>query len=150
MDISQANHSIVPFLWFNNNLKEAIDYYQTVFKDVQIEALQQHGSQVFGGTFVINGQRFHGLNGGPMYPFTPAFSLFISCENQEEIDYYWEKLIFNGKSSKCGWLVDQFGLSWQVIPKDLGNYIQHPAGMQAMLGMEKISIEDLRKAVQAQ
>ena len=94
----------------------------------------------------MNGQRFNSINGGPTYTFTPAVSFLISYKSQEEIDYYWNKLLENGKPNKCGWLTDQFGLSWQVVPTNLGEFIRFPEGMQAMLQMEKLEIETLRIA----
>lgn len=138
----EANNQIIPFLWFNDNLEQAIDFYQSIFKDVEIISIRRNGSQVFGASFSLNGQLFHALNGGPRYAFTPAISLFISCSNQEEIDYYWNQLVEGGKPDRCGWLTDRFGLSWQVVPEALGNYLQQPGGMEKMLGMTKFIISE--------
>ena len=111
------------------------------------------GEKVFMATFELEGQKFMALDGGPKYPFTPAISLFVTCETQEEVDNYWYKLIADGGSeSKCGWLRDKFGLSWQIVPTALGRLMSDPDRvkaqrvMQAMLGMEKIDIKGLEDA----
>ena len=152
MKLEHAINSITPFLWFNENVEQAIEFYQTVFKNFKLLSLQTIGEgenrKVFGANFEINGQKFNALNGGPTYQFTPAISFFISCETQEEIDYYWNKLTEKGQPNRCGWLTDQFGLSWQVVPTSLGNYIRYPEGMQAMLKMEKLELELLKKATE--
>ena len=152
MDIKDATNSIIPFLWFDNNLESAIKFYESIFKNFKLNSIQATGEgeqrKVFGASFEMNGQRFNAINGGPTYTFTPAVSFFISCKSQEEIDYYWNKLLENGKPNKCGWLTDQFGLSWQVVPTNLGEFIRFPEGMQAMLQMEKLEIETLRIATE--
>lgn len=145
---------ITPFLWFNNNLDEALNFYSGVFKDAKIGNImrQQPDGPAFSATFQLNGQDFMALNGGPMFKFTPAVSFFVSCKNQEEVDYYWEKLTEGGLEEQCGWLRDKFGLSWQIIPEALGEYLYDTdpekanSAMQAMLGMKKIVIEDLKRA----
>src|SRR5471030_325716 len=110
---------ITPFLWFDNNIEEAIDFYTAIFKNFKvhnINRLQGMGSKAFSATFELEGQEFMALNGGPQFKFTEAVSFYVSCENQQEIDYYWEKLSEGGSESRCGWLKDPFGLSWQVVP----------------------------------
>jgi len=149
----------MPFLWFDNNLEEAMNFYAGVFKEVEIFHVSRAGDgapvpsgTVMSASFRINGQDFLGLNGGPMYKFTEAISFFIECNSQEEIDYYWEKLTAGGEESMCGWLKDKFGLSWQVIPSVLGQLLGSPdpekAGraMQAMLQMRKLDIAALQAA----
>lgn len=145
---------ITPFLWFDGNLEEAVNFYAGVFKDSKIGNIMRQGPNgpAFSATFQLNGQDFMALNGGPMFKFTPAISFYVSCKNQEEVDYYWEKLTDGGSEERCGWLKDKFGLSWQIIPDALGEYLQDAdpekanRAMQAMLSMNKIVIEDLNRA----
>ena len=144
---------ITPFLWFDGNLQEAMEFYITIFKNSKIiSKMPGPGGTIMGGTFELDGQQFMGLNGGPMFKFTEAISLYINCESQEEIDTLWEKLSEGGEKSRCGWLKDKFGLSWQVIPPILGKLLgdkdREKAGrvMNAMMQMGKIIIADLQKA----
>ncbi|MCB0125905.1 MAG: VOC family protein [Caldilineaceae bacterium] len=145
--------SITPFLWFDNQAEEAMNFYVSIFKDSQIvSTMPGPEGKLMGGTFVLNGQEFMVLNGGPMYSFTPAISLFVKCETQEEVDHYWTKLTEGGSEEPCGWLKDKFGLSWQIIPNALGELLGAPdrekAGraLQAMLQMKKIDIAALQEA----
>ena len=140
--------SITPFLWFANNLPEAVAFYKAVFPNAKVETVSDSMA-----VFELEGQRFHALNGGPQYRFTEAVSFFISVETQAEVDYFWSRLTADGgEESSCGWLKDKFGLSWQVIPSALGRYLGDPDRtranrvMQAMLQMRKIVIADLDKA----
>src|SRR6266571_9037972 len=140
--------SITPFLWFDNNVPEAVAFYKSVFPNAKVETVSD-----FMAVFELEGQRFNALNGGPMYRFNEAVSFFISVETQGEVDYFWSRLTADGgEESKCGWLKDKFGLSWQVIPKALGRYLGDPDRtkanrvMQAMMGMKKIVIADLDRA----
>jgi predicted 3-demethylubiquinone-9 3-methyltransferase (glyoxalase superfamily) len=140
--------TITPFLWFDNNVPQAVDFYRSVFPDAKIDFVSD-----FLAMFELQGQRFYALNGGPQFKFTEAVSFFVSVDTQEEIDYYWDKLIAGGgEPSMCGWLKDRFGLSWQVIPRKLmeyqGSSDRAAAGrsQQAMLKMRKIVIADLDKA----
>lgn len=142
---------VTPFLWFDGNVEEAVNFYASVFKDARIVSMSPATA-----TFELMGQEFYALNGGPRYKFNEAVSFFIKCETQEEVDYYWEKLTAGGGAEQpCGWVKDRFGLSWQVIPNALGAYLsgddQQKAGrvMQAMLQMKKIIIADLDKAAAA-
>ena len=145
---------ITPFLWFNDNAEEAMNFYVSVFKNAKIlHLMRQADGKVFGGGFEIEGYEFKALNGGPQYSFTPAISLFVHCETQEEVDELWTKLIADGGSeSRCGWLKDKFGLSWQIIPAALGKLLSDPNPlksknvMQAMMKMNKIIIKDLQAA----
>ncbi|MES2703471.1 MAG: VOC family protein [Bacteroidota bacterium] len=147
-------NKITPFLWFNDNAGEAIDLYTSIFKNSKVVNVRRNGADgpVFTGTITLEGQDFMLLNGGPMYSFTPAVSLFVNCETQEEVDYYWEKLSEGGEKSRCGWLKDKFGLSWQIIPSALGRLLgdkdPEKAGrvMQAMMTMGKIDIKGLEEA----
>ena len=151
---------ITPFLWFDNNAEEAMDYYMSVFKNSKAVSVSRTGEGTPGprgsvvvATFVINGLELMALNGGPHYKFTPAFSLFVSCETQAEVDELWDKLLADGgKPLQCGWLTDRFGLSWQIIPKALGELMgdKDPAKSkrvrEAMLKMVKLDIAALKKA----
>ncbi|MFT3680773.1 MAG: VOC family protein [Ferruginibacter sp.] len=144
---------ITPFLWFDNNALEAATFYTSLFKNSKIlTTIPGPGGSVMGVSFVLDGQEFKSLNGGPMFKFTEAISMFVNCETQEEIDMFWEKLLEGGQESRCGWLKDKYGLSWQIIPPVLGQYLsdKDPAKagrvMQAMMQMNKIIIADLQKA----
>lgn len=145
---------ITPFLWYNGNVEEVANFYISIFKDSKIiSTMPGPGGMFMSATIEINGQEFILFNGGPMFQFTEAISLFIKCETQDEIDYYWKKLIEGGgQESRCGWLKDKYGLSWQVVPPVLGDLLtnkdREKAGraMQAMLQMNKIVIADLQNA----
>jgi len=151
---------ITPCLWFDNQLEEAISFYSSVFPDSEVFNISRYpedtprlGGKVFNASFRLAGQDFIALNGGPMFKFTEAVSLSIDCSDQDEIDYYWNKLTEGGEESMCGWLKDKFGLSWQVVPCNLGSLIYHTdpvkahKAMQAMLKMRKLDIQALKKAV---
>ena len=150
---------ITPFLWFDNNAEEAINFYTSVFKDSKVGRISRYDKSfpekegaVMTATFYLFGQEFMVLNGGPLFTFTEAISLFVHCEDQQEVDYYWEALSAGGKESRCGWLKDKFGLSWQIIPNALGQMLadKDPAKaqrvMEAMLKMTKIDITALERA----
>ena len=150
---------ITPFLWFNNNAEEAMNFYVSIFKNAKIGSVTRYGDAgpgpkgtVMSATFQLEGQEFYALNGGPHFSFTPAISLFVSCETQQEVDELWEKLSAGGAPQQCGWLQDKYGLSWQIIPTILGKLLQDkdPAKanrvMKAMLQMTKIDIARLKQA----
>jgi predicted 3-demethylubiquinone-9 3-methyltransferase (glyoxalase superfamily) len=151
---------ITPFLWFDNNAGEAMDFYISVFKNAKIINASYYGKAGPGpegtlmvATFQLEGQEFMALNGGPIFKFTEAISLVVTCKTQEEVDEYWEKLTSGGgQESQCGWLKDKFGLSWQIVPTALSELMRDkdPAKarrvMEAMLKMKKIDIEKLREA----
>jgi predicted 3-demethylubiquinone-9 3-methyltransferase (glyoxalase superfamily) len=139
---------ITPFLWFAGNLEEAVNYYTTVFPNAHVESINPMTA-----TFVIEGQEFMALNGGPQFKFSEAVSFFIRCETQAEIDYFWQRLTADGGvESQCGWLKDKFGLCWQVVPNVLGRYLGGPDRegaqrvMQSMLKMTKFDIAALEAA----
>lgn len=147
---------IVPFLWYNDRAEEAAKFYTSIFPNAKITStMPGPGGTVSGVSFDLEGQSFIGLNGGPQFTFSPAISLFVNCETQEEVDMYWEKLSEGGEKQQCGWLKDKFGVSWQIIPTVLGQMLQDSdlkkanAAMQAMLGMTKLDIEGLKKAYDA-
>jgi predicted 3-demethylubiquinone-9 3-methyltransferase (glyoxalase superfamily) len=150
---------ITPFLWFDDKAEEAANFYVSIFKNSKIMSVSRYGEagpgpkgSVMSMTFQLEGQDFYALNGGPHFTFTPAVSLFVSCETQQEVDDLWEKLSAGGKKDRCGWLKDKYGLSWQIIPTVLGKLLQDKdAGkskrvMQAMLQMDKIDMEALNRA----
>lgn len=155
---------ITPFLWFDNQAEEAMNFYASVFKDGKIISITRYpddapdgpmkgmGGKVLTGVFEILGQRFMALDGGPTFKFNEAVSFYIECEDQEEVDYYWGKLSAVPESEQCGWLKDKYGVSWQVIPKRMGELMNDPdkakAGRvtQRMLQMKKIDIAELEKA----
>lgn len=146
-------HKITPFLWFDGRAEEAMNFYVSIFKNSKIKSLNRMGNgAVISGTFELDGQDFHALNGGPQFQFTEAISLFVNCETQQEVDELWGRLSEGGKIQQCGWLKDKFGLSWQIIPSILGRLLQDKdpakAGrvMQAMLQMKKIDIAGLKQA----
>jgi predicted 3-demethylubiquinone-9 3-methyltransferase (glyoxalase superfamily) len=134
---------VTPFLWFDNNAEEAMKFYVSVFKNASITSP---------GSFEIDGQEFLVLNGGPLYKFNEAFSIFVNCESQMEVDDLWEQLSAGGEKGRCGWLKDKYGLSWQIIPSSLGEMLsdkdREKAGrvLNAMLKMDKIIISDLKIA----
>jgi predicted 3-demethylubiquinone-9 3-methyltransferase (glyoxalase superfamily) len=146
---------ITPFLWFDHQAEEAMNFYLSVFKDGKVLNVSRANGQVMTVTFELQGQQFIGLNGGPQFKFTEAVSLLVSCDTQEEVDEYWNKLSQGGSEGRCGWLKDKYGLSWQVVPTALGRLLSDPdpkksqAVLQAMLQMKKIVIKDLQEAHQA-
>jgi predicted 3-demethylubiquinone-9 3-methyltransferase (glyoxalase superfamily) len=135
-------HPIFPCLWFDGNAKEAAAYYCLVFKNSKV--LSENPMVV---VFELNDTKFMALNGGPEYAFSPANSYVVTCDTQEEIDHYWEKLSEGGKPGKCGWLTDKYGVSWQVVPKILGQLMNDPEkapkAMYAFMQMTKFDIEKL-------
>ena len=153
---------ITTFLWFDSNAEEAMNFYVSIFKDSKIGRVARYGDAgpgpkgtVMAATFYLAGQEFQALNGGPKFKFTPAISLFVNCETQEEVDELWEKLLQGGREDQCGWLTDKFGLSWQIIPTILGKLLsdkdpkKSQSVMRAMLQMKKIDIKKLKQAYDA-
>ena len=150
---------ITPFLWFDNNADEAMHFYTSIFKNSQIKDVSRYpdnhpefAGKIMTGTFVLEGQEFMALNGGPMFKFTEAISMFVRCETQDEIDYYSSKLADQGTQEQCGWITDKFGLSWQIVPTCLGELLSNPDPvkankvLQAMLQMQKLDIQVLKEA----
>jgi predicted 3-demethylubiquinone-9 3-methyltransferase (glyoxalase superfamily) len=150
---------ITPCLWFDNNAEEAVQFYASIFKDSKTLATARYGDtgpgpkgSVLTIKFALNGQEFLALNGGPIFKFTEAVSLIVNCENQQEIDHYWEKLSAGGKKVQCGWLKDKYGLSWQVVPTILSELVSDKDPeksnrvMQAVMKMIKLDIEGLKQA----
>lgn len=146
---------IIPSLWFDMNAEEAMNFYVDVFPNSQInhierypdESLDEHfkgmNGKVINGDFTLNGVDFLCLDGGPLFTFDGAISFTIPCKDQEEIDYYWEKLSKHPENEQCGWCKDQFGVSWQIIPEDMGKLLSKgPESIQNMMRMKKIVIAD--------
>jgi predicted 3-demethylubiquinone-9 3-methyltransferase (glyoxalase superfamily) len=151
--------SITPFLWFNGNAEEAMNFYVSIFKNSRVGNITRYGDagpgpkgSVMSVTFQLDGHDFFALNGGPQFTFTPAISFFVNCETQQEVDHLWEKLSAGGTTQRCGWLQDKYGLSWQIIPSILGKLLHQSDSeksgrvMKAMLQMDKIDIETLKRA----
>ena len=145
---------ITPFLWFDTQAEEAMKFYVSLFKNSKVNNVSWGpDGKVFTVSFELDGQEFMGFNAGPQYKFNEAISMYVNCEDQAEVDYFWNALIADGgEESMCGWCKDKFGLSWQIVPKQLGELMGDPdpekSGrvMQAMLKMQKIIVADLQKA----
>ena len=154
---------ITPFLWFDGTAEEAMNFYVSIFKNSKIVSVTRYGEagpgpkgSVMTAAFQLDGQEFVALNGGPQFKFTEAISFWVRCETQEEIDEMWEKLSAGGAKSRCGWLKDKYGLSWQIVPPILGEMLQDKDAeksqrvMAAMMQMDKIDISLLTKAYERQ
>ena len=150
---------ITPFLWFDNNAEEAVNFYVSIFKNSKVVSIARYGDAgpgpkgaVMTAKFQLNGQEFVALNGGPHFKFTEAVSFVVNCETQREVDEFWEKLSEGGEESRCGWLKDKYGLSWQLVPTILVELLQDKDPekakrvMEAMLQMNKIDIKKLEQA----
>jgi predicted 3-demethylubiquinone-9 3-methyltransferase (glyoxalase superfamily) len=152
---------IHPYLWFDNQAEEAANFYTSIFKNSKItdvqrypEAVPDHAGKVMIVNFVLDGVAFTALNGGPQFTFTEAISLYVDCESQEEVDELWGRLTEGGEESRCGWLKDRYGVSWQIIPRTLLELMTDPDPVkanrvaEAMLTMQKIDVQRLRDAYQ--
>jgi len=165
------SQKIVPSLWFDTETEEAVTFYISVFngsphaadesklisiaryeKGMEVPGADQMEGKVLTAIFELNGQRFMALDGGPVFTFNEAISLYVECEDQEEVDYFWERLSAVPEAEQCGWLKDKYGLSWQIVPRQLGEFLGSPdkpkamAAMNAMLKMKKLVIDDLQLA----
>jgi predicted 3-demethylubiquinone-9 3-methyltransferase (glyoxalase superfamily) len=144
---------ITPFLWFDANAEEAVDFYISIFKNsrrldhvVNLEGGRSPKGSILTIAFELDGQKFTAINGGPTFKFTEAISLVVRCDNQQEVDECWSKLSAGGSEVQCGWLKDKFGLSWQVVPAQLPELIKNPNALQAMMKMKKLDIAELQRA----
>jgi predicted 3-demethylubiquinone-9 3-methyltransferase (glyoxalase superfamily) len=161
----QNMQKITPFLWFDTQAEDAVNFYISLFKDSKILNVAHYPQSAEGVSgkpvgsvmlveFELNGQRLMALNGGPQFKFTEAVSFMIECEDQAEVDYFWEKLSEGGMTQDCGWLKDKYGLSWQITPRILGESISSPDKeksnrvMQAMLTMQKIDVQRILDAAE--
>lgn len=153
---------ITPFLWFDNQAEEAMNFYVSIFKNAKVLSVNRYGKgaplpegTVLTASFELNGLRFVALNGGPLFKFSPATSFVVDCDTQEEVDYYWDRLGAGGTYNRCAWLDDKFGVTWQIVPKQLGQLMSDPDPvkaarvMQAMMQMGKIDIAGLQRAYDA-
>ena len=153
----QGHSRITPFLWFDQNAEEAVDFYLTVFKNSRrLSEMRNTGDapgpkgSVLVVSFELDGQKFTALNGGPMFKFNESISFVVRCDSQGDVDYYWSKLKADGGiESQCGWLKDRFGLSWQIVPARLPQLLKTPKAMQAMMKMKKLDIAELERAGQS-
>lgn len=158
---------IYPCLWFDDQAEEAANFYISVFKNSKITTISRYGKagseasgvaegKVMTVMFELDGQKYMGLNGGPIFKFSEAVSLVVNCENQEEIDYFWKALSEGGAESQCGWLKDKFGFSWQIVPMNMDKIMSDPdpvkteRAMKAMMGMHKLDIQKLIDAKEQQ
>jgi predicted 3-demethylubiquinone-9 3-methyltransferase (glyoxalase superfamily) len=159
MSTLQDYPRITPFLWFDSNAEEAVDFYLSIFKNSRrlgqtsmpenLEApsgVPTSTAKVWTIVFELEGLKFTALNGGPMFKFNEAVSFVVRCDSQEEIDYYWSKLTAGTDEGQCGWVKDKFGLSWQIVPGRIAELLSHPKAMQALMGMKKINIAELERA----
>ncbi len=150
---------ITPFLWFDHQAEEAVNFYVSLFKNSKIVSVSRYGEagpgpagSVMTVDFQLEAQQFIALNGGPVFKFTEAISFLVRCETQAEVDTLWAKLTAGGAEGQCGWLKDKFGLTWQIVPADLSNYIagqdakKSQKAVQAMLQMKKLDIDKIRLA----
>jgi predicted 3-demethylubiquinone-9 3-methyltransferase (glyoxalase superfamily) len=150
--------TITPFLWFNDNAEEAVAFYTSLFRNSMITKVVRYGEggpaagSVMTIAFELEGRPFVALNGGPVYAFSPAISFVVDCESQEEIDRYWDALAADGQLQQCGWLTDRFGVTWQIVPSAIGDWLGDPDPERsrntaaAMMTMIKLDIAELRKA----
>ena len=157
--MAKIQQRITPMLWFDTQAEEAANFYCSIFKNSKVTAISRYGDSgpgakgsVMVAEFELDGQKFTGLNGGPQFKFTEAVSFVVNCTTQEEVDYFWEKLSEGGQEVQCGWLKDKYGLSWQVVPTILIEFLQDKdpvkaqGVMKAMMQMKKIEIEPLKRA----
>jgi predicted 3-demethylubiquinone-9 3-methyltransferase (glyoxalase superfamily) len=156
---NKVMQKITPHLWFNDNAEEAARFYTSIFKGSRINDIVRYGDEgpgikgtVMSVTFQLHGQDFYALNGGPVFTFSPAISLFVNCETQDEVDELWERLSEGGEKGRCGWLKDRYGVSWQIVPIILSEMLKDKdvkraqRVMKAMLQMDKIDIKTLKEA----
>jgi predicted 3-demethylubiquinone-9 3-methyltransferase (glyoxalase superfamily) len=150
---------IAPFLWFDDKAEEAMNFYVSIFKNSKVVSVNRYGEgspgpvgKVMTAAFELDGQQFIALNGGPQLTFSEAISFFVNCQTQQEVDELWARLTEGGEEGRCGWLKDKFGVSWQIVPTALGEMLgdkdpeKSKRVMEAMLKMDKIDIETLKRA----
>jgi predicted 3-demethylubiquinone-9 3-methyltransferase (glyoxalase superfamily) len=156
---NKLKQKITPFLWFDGRAEEAAKFYTSIFKNSKVLDLMRYGEagpgpkgSVMSVTFELEGQKFIALNGGPVFKFSPAISFFVHCETQAEVDRFWKKLSAGGEKLQCGWLKDKFGVSWQIVPTVLGDFLSDDDPeksrnvMNAMMKMDKLDIAGLKRA----
>jgi predicted 3-demethylubiquinone-9 3-methyltransferase (glyoxalase superfamily) len=144
--------TITPFLWFDTQAEEAMNFYASVFERSRVISVNRAGGKVMTVEFELEGQKFMALNAGPAFTFNESISFFVGCETQQEIDDYWDKLTADGAPGRCGWLKDKYGLSWQIVPKALGRLLGGSDGakskrvMDALMQMNKLDVNALQRA----
>jgi len=144
--------TITPFLWFDTQAEEAMNFYASVFERSRVISVNRAGDKVMTVEFELEGQKFMALNAGPAFTFNESISFFVGCETQQEIDDYWDKLTADGAPGRCGWLKDKYGLSWQIVPKALGRLLGGSDGakskrvMDALMQMNKLDVNALQRA----
>ena len=156
----ELSQKIIPFLWFDNQAEDAMNYYVKLFNNSRVKNITRYGEagpgpkdSVMTVSFELEGQEFTALNGGPMFKFTEAISFYVKCKSQDEVDYFWERLTEGGEEQPCGWLKDRFGVSWQIVPTVLVDMLNDPDPekskrvTEAMLKMKKIDIKVLKEAI---
>lgn len=153
MSALEQSSRITPFLWFDSNAEEAVEFYLSVFKNSRkLSEFRNPGEApgpkdgVLTIAFELDGTRFTALNGGPEHKFNDAVSFVVRCDSQQEVDYYWSRLTEGGSEIACGWLKDRFGLCWQIVPVQMFDLIRHPKAMRAMMTMKKLDISVLEQA----
>jgi len=157
MSTFEVSPRITPFLWFDSNAEEAVEFYVGIFKNSgrlrelrsSVQTTVPNGS-ILTIDFELDGQKFTALNGGPVFKFNEAVSFYVCCEKQEEIDHYWTRLSSGGSEGQCGWLKDKFGLSWQIVPARLPELLRNPNAMQAMMKMTKLDIGELERTAKSE
>jgi predicted 3-demethylubiquinone-9 3-methyltransferase (glyoxalase superfamily) len=157
MSSLKSSSRITPFLWFDSNAEEAVDFYLSIFKNSRrLSELRApsdypsgHKGAILTIAFELDGQQFTALNGGPDHKFTEAVSFVVNCTSQEEIDDYWSRLTEGGSEVACGWLKDKFGLCWQITPTRINELVSHPKAFQAMMQMKKLDIAALERAAKS-
>jgi predicted 3-demethylubiquinone-9 3-methyltransferase (glyoxalase superfamily) len=159
MGALEYSSRITPFLWFDSNAEEAADFYVSIFPNSRRTGVLINNSiddprmvpkgKALTVSFELDGLRFTALNGGKDSQFTDSISFVVRCDTQEDVDYYWSKLTAGGTEVACGWLKDKFGVSWQITPARIGELIQQPKAMQAMMGMKKLDIAELERAAKS-
>jgi predicted 3-demethylubiquinone-9 3-methyltransferase (glyoxalase superfamily) len=157
MDALESFPRITPFLWFDSNADEAVEFYLSVFKNSRrldelrnsVDNSRMPKGSILTIAFELDGQKFTAINGGPTYKFTEAISFVVRCDSQQDVDHYWSKLTAGGTEIQCGWLKDRYGLAWQIVPAGLPDLIRHPKAMQAMLQMKKLDIAELERAAKS-
>ena len=150
----QKSVGLTPFLWFDKEAEEAVNFYLSIFKNArktsemrrQIDDPSGKAGTMLTVGFELDGQLFTAMNGGPGHKFTDAISFVVTCKDQAEIDHYWDRLTEGGKEVACGWLKDKFGLSWQVVPENLSHLLGNAKAMQALMQMKKLNIAELENA----
>ncbi len=148
---------ITPFLWFDSNAEEAVEFYINVFKNSRrldelrnsVDESRIPKGSILTIAFELDGLKFTAINGGPAFKFTNAISFVVRCDSQEEVDYYWSKLTAGGTEIQCGWLQDKYGLAWQIVPARLPDLVKNPKAMHAMMQMKKLDIAELERAAKS-